>query len=51
MMLPITYESLLFRIFLVQRGVAQSGSAVALGAIGRGFESLRPDQSLDVVEL
>ncbi len=25
------------------RGVAQSGSAVALGAIGREFESLRPD--------
>ena len=26
------------------RGVAQSGSASALGAEGRGFESLRPDQ-------
>ena len=25
------------------RGVAQSGSASALGAEGRGFESLRPD--------
>ena len=28
-----------------KRGVAQSGSAVALGAIGREFESLRPDHS------
>ena len=27
----------------VRRGVAQSGSASALGAEGRGFESLRPD--------
>ena len=27
-----------------QRGVAQSGSARALGAWGRGFESLHPDQ-------
>jgi hypothetical protein len=26
-----------------RRGVAQSGSASALGAEGRGFESLRPD--------
>ena len=26
------------------RGVAQPGSASALGAEGRGFESLRPDQ-------
>ena len=26
------------------RGVAQSGSASALGAEGRGFKSLRPDQ-------
>ena len=28
---------------LAWRGVAQSGSASALGAEGRGFESLRPD--------
>ena len=28
------------------RGVAQSGSARALGAWGRGFESLHPDQTL-----
>lgn len=27
------------------RGIAQSGSAPALGAGGRGFESLCPDQS------
>src|SRR5215467_5272824 len=27
------------------RGVAQPGSASALGAEGRGFESLRPDQN------
>ena len=27
-----------------RRGVAQPGSASALGAEGRGFESLRPDQ-------
>ena len=26
-----------------RRGVAQPGSASALGAEGRGFESLRPD--------
>src|ERR1019366_10658183 len=29
-----------------RRGVAQPGSASALGAEGRGFESLRPDQQL-----
>ena len=29
----------------IRRGVAQSGSASALGAEGRGFESLRPDHS------
>ena len=29
----------------MSRGVAQSGSASALGAEGRGFESLRPDHS------
>ena len=28
-----------------KRGVAQSGSARALGAWGRGFESLHPDQT------
>ena len=28
---------------LGRRGVAQLGSALALGARGRGFESLRPD--------
>jgi hypothetical protein len=27
-----------------RRGVAQSGSASALGAEGQGFKSLRPDQ-------
>ena len=26
------------------RGVAQPGSATALGAVGRGFKSLHPDQ-------
>ncbi len=30
--------------FWVRRGIAQSGSAPALGAGGRGFESLCPDQ-------
>ena len=30
------------------RGVAQFGSARALGAWGRGFESLHPDQRKDV---
>ena len=30
------------------RGVAQSGSARALGAWGRGFESLHPDQTYPV---
>ncbi len=28
----------------LSRGIAQSGSAPALGAGGRGFESLYPDQ-------
>ena len=31
------------------RGVAQSGSASALGAEGRGFESLRPDHSKPLI--
>ena len=30
-----------------RRGVAQSGSASALGAEGRGFESLRPDHGIN----
>lgn len=30
----------------LRRGVAQPGSASALGAECRGFESLHPDQSL-----
>ena len=46
MILPIESESSIFLASLVERGVAQSGSAVALGAIGRGFESLRPDHIL-----
>ena len=29
----------------VKRGIAQSGSASALGAEGRGFKSLCPDHS------
>ena len=29
------------------RGVAQPGSATALGAVGREFESLHPDQFQD----
>lgn len=29
----------------INRGVAQLGSASALGAEGRGFKSLRPDHS------
>ena len=45
--LPLAGESLIFPRFPAngERGVAQSGSAVALGAIGREFESLRPDHS------
>ena len=31
------------------RGVAQPGSASALGAEGRGFESLRPDQHKSLI--
>ena len=31
------------------RGVAQPGSAPALGAGGRVFESLRPDQCLELL--
>ena len=33
------------------RGVAQPGSATALGAVGRGFESLLPDQISSKVKL
>ena len=33
-----------------RRGVAQSGSASALGAEGRGFESLRPDHPINLLE-
>ena len=36
---------------LVNRGVAQPGSASALGAEGRVFESLRPDQYCDKNEI
>ena len=38
---------------VIRRGVAQPGSATALGAVGREFESLRPDQfdSVDVERL
>ena len=38
--------SVLFRALLEgkRRGVAQPGSATALGAVGREFESLHPDQ-------
>lgn len=32
------------------RGVAQPGSATALGAVGREFESLHPDQFTSYVE-
>ncbi len=35
----------------VLRGVAQSGSAPALGAGCRGFESLHPDQDAPVAHL
>ena len=43
--LPLCLKSLIFARFPANevRGVAQSGSAVALGAIGRGFESLHSD--------
>ena len=30
-------------VFVDSRGVAQPGSATALGAVGREFESLHPD--------
>ena len=33
-------------LYIDHRGVAQSGSASALGAEGRRFESSRPDQNL-----
>ena len=39
------FEFLWYNFFL-SRGVAQSGSASALGAEGREFESHRPDHSL-----
>ena len=39
------------RYNLGSRGVAQSGSASALGAEGRGFESLRPDQGINDLTL
>lgn len=34
----------LFNFLLILRGIAQSGSALALGARGRKFESYYPDQ-------
>ena len=34
-----------FSLFIGYRGVAQPGSASALGAEGRRFESVHPDQS------
>ena len=33
-----------------RRGVAQSGSAPALGAEGREFESIHPDQNFEQVQ-
>ena len=33
----------------INRGIAQSGSASALGAEGRGFKSYCPDHSLDLI--
>ncbi len=36
--------NILNSFFLLIRGVAQPGSASALGAEGRVFESFRPDQ-------
>lgn len=35
---------------LIFRGVAQSGSARALGAWGRGFKSLHPDHNGELSE-
>ena len=37
-------------IFIYYRGVAQSGSALALGARCRGFESLHPDHLKNFLE-
>ena len=38
-------------ILWLSRGVAQPGSAYALGAEGREFESLNPDHQLQVAQL
>ena len=40
---PSTYKTNQTALQSAHRGVAQPGSASALGAEGRGFESLRPD--------
>ena len=39
------YYAALFTQAVLERGIAQSGSAPALGAGCRGFESLCPDQN------
>ena len=48
------YSSRRFRVsengFTPSRGVAQSGSALAWGARGRVFESLRPDHIIQALE-
>jgi hypothetical protein len=35
-----------YRIFMIMRGVAQLGSASALGAEGRRFKSCHPDSKI-----
>jgi hypothetical protein len=48
------YSSIRFRVtengLTPSRGVAQSGSALAWGARGRVFESLRPDHIFQAFE-
>ena len=46
-MIPRLAYIALCLVFMVKfRGVAQPGSATALGAVGREFESLHPDHLL-----
>ena len=43
-MIPRLATRRVIRVVGIIRGVAQHGSATALGAVGREFESLHPDQ-------
>ena len=44
--MPMVIAYLFYKLYYLHpRGIAQSGSALALGASGRKFESYYPDQA------